>query len=137
MSEVYRQSMSEVEADIRADLTELSDGISQYSFLIECGAQLPEYPKQYRGEEYLIRECQVKTWLYAGWRDEKLLFYGDSESLIVRGALALIWEIYSGRSREETSGYHCGLLEFEGFTSHFTKDQIIGLKKVLEIAGQV
>lgn len=44
MSEQKRESMKQIEDDILADLLELEDQMSQYTFLVECGLELPEYP---------------------------------------------------------------------------------------------
>lgn len=125
------KSMLEIETEIKNDLTELEDQMSQYTFIVECGLDLPDYPKQYRTDEYLIRECQVQTWICAIY-EENLIFMGDSESLIIRGALSLIREIYNGRSREEVRQFHCTLIEEGYFRKHFTQEQLHGLKAILE-----
>lgn len=124
-------TMQELERDICADLRELSDAMSQYSFLLACGKELPEYPAACRIEKYRIPECQAGTWVYAEWTKDGLVFLADSESLIVRGALALLLELYAGRSREEVMGYTCGLFEEKQFTQHFTFGQLRGLRSIL------
>ncbi len=125
-------NMADVEKDIISDLQELADPISQYTFLIGCAGDCEPFPEAYRTEEYLIHECQVNTWMYAGWENGQSVFRADSESLIVRGALALLQELFSGRSREEIADYHCGLLEEECFSRHFTKEQFAGLHAILK-----
>ncbi|SCI77342.1 Cysteine desulfuration protein sufE [uncultured Roseburia sp.] len=124
-------SMAEVEDDIKNDIAELKEEISQYTFLVECGADLPEYPDRYRKNKYLIPECQVRTWVYAEWKNSRLYIRADSESLPVRGALSFLLEIYQDRSVQEIAEYSCTLLQFEPFTKHYTKEQLDGLKKVL------
>ena len=54
MSEQKRESMKQIEDDILADLLELEDQMSQYTFLVECGLELPEYPTALKTDEYLI-----------------------------------------------------------------------------------
>ena len=56
MSEQKRESMKQIEDDILADLLELEDQMSQYTFLVECGLELPEYPAALKTDEYLIHE---------------------------------------------------------------------------------
>ncbi len=124
--------IAETEKDILNDLRELEDTISQYTFLIGCAGECLPFPEEYRTDEYLIRECLVKTWVYAGWEDERCVFLADSESLIVKGALSLLQELYAGRSRMEIAGYHCGLLDEEIFCQHFTGEQIAGLRVILK-----
>ncbi len=122
--------LEELEEDILNDLRELDDPISQYTYLIACAEELLPYPEEYRCDDCLIRECQVKTWVYLGWKDGLCSFLADSESLIVRGALALLQELYSGRDREELAAYHCALLDNELFNRHFTREQLKGLKYI-------
>lgn len=124
--------MQNIEADIIADLTELNDRMSQYTFLVECGTELPHFPEQFRTEENLIHECQVNTWIWAEWRGKFLFFVGDSEALVIRGALSLLMELYNGRTREEIRNFSCSLLNTDCFKVHFTQEQIFGLKHVIE-----
>lgn len=130
--EMQTESMEELEAEIRADLDELSDPFSQFTYLAECGKELPECPERFRAEEYRIPECQVKTWAAAEQTDGVLHFYAWSESMVVRGALDLIEEIYDGRKPEEIRQYSCGLLDDEDFRRHFTPAQRRGLKGILD-----
>ena len=124
--------MEEIEKDILDDLEELGDAISRYTYLTGCASDCAPLPERYWREEYLIPECQVRTWAVMEWRDGKCRFHADSESLIVRGALALLQEIYEDRTLEEVRGYHCGLLENELFAEHFTPEQKKGLNVILK-----
>lgn len=74
MSEQKRESMEQIENDILADLLELDDQMSQYTFLLECGLELPEYPTVYKiGEAAFAPLClfyvriRKKT---GGWHDK-------------------------------------------------------------------
>ena len=77
MSEQKRESMKQIEDDILADLLELEDQMSQYTFLVECGLELPEYPAALKTDEYLIHECQVNTWMHLEWIDDCLKLAGN------------------------------------------------------------
>ena len=125
-------TMRETEADILKDLEELGDTISQYSFLTTCAGECRPFDEAMRTEEYLVRECQMKTWLLVHARDGIIHFSADSESLIVKGALALLQEIFDGRSIEELQGYQCALLNSNLFTRHFTRDQLTGVRAVID-----
>lgn len=121
----------EVEKDILNDLKELEDTISQYTYLISCAYYCEELPEEYRQEQYLVKECQVNTWMHVSWQNDTCTILADSESLIVKGALALLQELYHGRTREEIGDYQCALLEHEIFSKHFTAEQRQGLEGVI------
>lgn len=128
---IVAMNMKETETDILNDLEELDDTISQYTYLLTCARECSPMREEEHTEEHLIRECQVKTWIYTHWDEGKLYLEADSESLIVKGALALLQEIYYGRTREEIREYHCSLLEYDGFTKHFTREQLKGLRVII------
>lgn len=125
-------TMQELEQDIVNDLQELGDTISQYTFLIACAGECPPFPEEFRTEEHLVRECQVKTWIHAEMIDDKVSFLLDSEALIIKGALSLIREIYQGRAVKEVQSYHCTLTEHEEFTKHLTREQLEGVKAIIK-----
>ena len=124
-------TMQEIEQDIFNDLKELGDDISQYTYLLQCASECRDYPEEYRTEVYLVRDCQMKTWLRVAWEKEHCVFDADSEALIVRGALALLQEIFDGRKIEEVKAYNCQLLEEKLFTKHFNRDQLKGLRAIV------
>ena len=127
-----KQSMQELEKEIIADLKELSDVLSQFTYIVECGKEAAAFPEEFRKNEYLIPECQVKTWMAAEWEGGILKFYADSEAAIIRGALSLLAEIYDGRTRYEISRFSCTLIENEMFAAHFTQQQLHGIRVILE-----
>ena len=122
----------ETEEDILADLHELDDPVLQYAYLVACAGDAEPYPDSLRDDEHLVRECQVKTWIDARHHaDGAVRLVGDSESIAIRGALALLEELFDGRRPEELAGYPCGLLDDEAFARHFTKTQLRGLEAIV------
>ena len=126
------ESMQQVEADILADLLELEDQMSQYTFLVECGLELPEYPAKFKTDEYLIHECQVNTWMHVEWTENRLNWQGTSDALVICGALSLLMEIYNERTKDEIQNFHCTLLEQDCFRVHFAQEQLKGLEVMVE-----
>ena len=122
----------ETEEDILADLHELDDPVLQYAYLVACAGDAEPYPDSLRDDGHLVRECQVKTWIDARRHaDGTVRLIGDSESIAIRGALALLEELFDGRRSEELAGYPCGLLDDEAFARHFTKTQLRGLEAIV------
>ena len=126
------KSMQQTEKDILNDLTELGDRMSQYTFLVECGLELPEYPAELKTDDFLIHECQVNTWMHTEWNNGRLYWQGISDSLVICGALYLLMEIYNDRTEEEIKNYRCTLLQKEEFRVHFAREQLTGLEYMLD-----
>ena len=126
-------TMAEVEADVLRDLRELGDEMSCYAYLIGCAREERGYPEELRREQYRIKDCQGMTWAAAHWESGRLYFRGDSDSLIVKGALAILEELYDGRTRREIDGCRVCLLQDEAFIRFFTPEQARGLHAVLAV----
>lgn len=126
-------TMAEVEADVLRDLRELGDDMSCYAYLIGCAQEERGYPKELRTEQYRIKDCQGMTWAAAHWEGERFYFRGDSDSLVVKGGLAILEELYDGRTRQEIDGCRPCLLQNEAFLRYFTPEQAKGLHAVFAV----
>lgn len=124
--------MQEVENSILYDLRELGDVLSRTEFLLRCGKLYKGIPEAERRDSERIRDCQTMTWLHIEWRGDKLFMRADSHSLIVKGALSLIDEMFNGRNRTEVSAFRCGLMESAEFREMFPSGQRKGLASIIK-----
>ena len=83
----------------------LPDWESRFEHLIELGNVLPPMPAALRTEENKVRGCTSQVWMLVGWNGTgdgaKLNLHVDSDAMIVRGLLALVWLAYNGKTRAE------------------------------------
>lgn len=82
-------------------LTEWED---RYAYLIDVGRQLPDLPEDAKTEENRVKGCQATVWLkekITGSNPPVLEFEADSNSAIVKGLIAIMLMIYSGKSAPE------------------------------------
>ena len=124
-------TMKETEESIIEDLKVLGDALNRMEYLIECAREDEGIPEEERREEYLIKDCQMKTWVDASFSDNILDMRTDSESLLVKGALSLIKEIYKGRTPREIASFECGLIHSSLFSDMFNETQSKGLVSVI------
>jgi len=75
----------------------------RYRFLIELGEQLPVLDPGYQTEENRVVGCVSKVWLVAtpGPGADTLVFKGDSDAATVKGLVAILISLYSGKSRRQ------------------------------------
>ena len=73
----------------------------RYEYIIELGRDLPALPEQYRADNYLVPGCQSRVWFNARRDGGRIYFDADSDALIVRGLIALLLRVYSGRLPDE------------------------------------
>jgi cysteine desulfuration protein SufE len=128
-----------VETEIKAiaeDFELFSDWEERYAYLIEIGRALPELAAHERSEAVKVRGCASQVWLIAETRAEapgRLFFRGDSDAHLVRGLIALLLRIYSGRSAEEILSVDAGaFVERLGLSGALTPQRSNGLYAMVE-----
>jgi cysteine desulfuration protein SufE len=93
--------------DLLDEFEMLDDWESRYRHVIDLGKALPPFPDVLRTEEAKVRGCASQVWLSveASGDDPAVLdFSGDSDAHIVRGLLAILLRLYSGRPAAEIVG---------------------------------
>ncbi len=83
------------------DFAFLDDWDDRYKYLIDLGRDLEPYPEDKRDDAHKVRGCASQVWLDAGLNDGKLDLKGDSDAHIVRGLVAVMVALYSGKSPDE------------------------------------
>ena len=81
----------------------LDDWMERYRYLIELGKRLPELPEALRTPENKVLGCQSQVWLVVAESDdpERIVFEADSDAHIVRGLVAILLVMFSGKTRDE------------------------------------
>jgi cysteine desulfuration protein SufE len=69
----------------------------RYRHLMDLGRQLEPLSDAERSEANKVRGCASQVWLVTEPRDGVLHFRGDSDSDIVRGLVAVLVRLFSGR----------------------------------------
>lgn len=114
----------------------LDDWEDRYRYLIDLGRQLPDYPEAERDEAHAVRGCVSRVWLSVRHADGPsgpvLEFTGDSDAHIVRGLVAVLLALYSGRSAEEILAIDAeAVLRRLGLREHLTPQRSNGLSSMV------
>lgn len=91
-------------AEIVENFALLDDWDQRYQYLIELGEQLPAYPDSLRTEDNHVKPCMSTVYVsaYAEAEDpERIHYRGDCDTAIIKGVLALLIDLSSGRRVEE------------------------------------
>ena len=91
--------------DIREDFELLDDWEDRYRYVIELGRKLEPLPDDMRNAVNKVQGCVSQVWLSTTVDPDggtpRLLFIGDSDAHIVRGLVAILFAIYSGKTADE------------------------------------
>ncbi len=81
----------------------LLDGDLEMSinYLIELGDQLAPFPKNNKNEDFIVKGCQSKVWLFAQEEDQRVIFHADSNTVVTKGLVSLLVRVLSGHRAEE------------------------------------
>ncbi|OLP53048.1 cysteine desufuration protein SufE [Rhizobium rhizosphaerae] len=94
-------------ADILENCAFLDDWQDRMSYVIELGRGLPPLPEADRTAENKVQGCASQVWLVSRAEpsgdagDPVLHFKGESDAHIVRGLVAIVLAIYSGKRASE------------------------------------
>ncbi len=90
--------------DIIEDLEFLDEDLERLRYVIDLGAELADFPDEHRTSEFLVQGCTSQVWLVPRLQDgdpPRLVFEADADAQIVRGLVALLLVVYSGRTAAE------------------------------------
>ena len=63
------------------------------NYIIELGNQLTSLPENKKNDDFLVKGCQSKVWLYAEEKSQHVFFNADSNTVITKGLVSLlIWK---------------------------------------------
>ncbi|SHG62125.1 Cysteine desulfuration protein SufE [Hydrocarboniphaga daqingensis] len=82
----------------------LGDWEERYRYLIELGRKLPPLPDDEHNDANKVNGCMSQVWLQSEalpGPPQTLRFLGDSDAHIVKGLIALLFEIVSGRTPQQ------------------------------------
>ncbi len=79
----------------------LGDWEERYRYLIELGQALPAFPEDERTEDTKVKGCVSQVWVVVEPEGGRLTLRGDSDAHIVKGLVALMDRLYSGRTPDE------------------------------------
>jgi len=105
----------------------------KYKKIISLGQKLQKFNEEEKKEKWLIKACQSPLWLKADLNPEgRVLFTGDSESLITKGLLALIIEFYSKQKPEEILKSNPEFITILDFSQYLTARRTNGLQALID-----
>ncbi|MFW6309869.1 MAG: SufE family protein [Prolixibacteraceae bacterium] len=120
-------TIEEVQQEIIEEFSVYEDWMDKYSYLIELGNNLNELDPKEKNEQNLIKGCQSRVWLVAEKKDGKIFFRGESDAVIVKGLVALLLRVVSGRTAKEIIENDLHFIDDLGLKQHLSPTRSNGL----------
>lgn len=117
------------------DFEFLEDWEDRYRYVIDLGKDLPPFPESARTPQNKVQGCVSQVWLETtpgdGF-DPVMEFRGDSDAHIVRGLVAIMLALYSGRRAGEIAAIDAeAVLQRLGLDEHLTPQRANGLRSMV------
>ena len=116
----------------------LDDWDDRYRYLIELGRMLEPLPDALHSDANKVQGCTSQVWLWTTVRPNGedgpvLTFEGDSDAHIVRGLIAVLFALYSGKhARDILSTDALALFDRLALREHLTPQRSNGLRAMVE-----
>ena len=110
----------------------------RYRYVIELGRTLPPLAEAEHNEANKVRGCTSQVWLVThvkpdGAGGPVLSFEGDSDAHIVRGLVAILFAVYSGKNaREIIDTDAIAIFDKLGLRENLTPQRSNGLRSMVE-----
>jgi len=116
----------------------LDDWDDRYRYVIELGRMLEPLPDAVRTDANKVQGCASQVWLGTsvmpdGAAGPTLSFVGDSDAHIVRGLIAILFALYSGKPAPEILKTDAvELFNRLGLREHLTPQRSNGFRSMVE-----
>ena len=124
--------------EITENFSLLDEWDDRYRYVIELGRALAPLPESNRTDKNKVQGCASQVWLATSVRPDGaagpvLSFVGDSDAHIVRGLIAILFVLFSGKAaREILATDAIALFEQLGLREHLTPQRSNGFRSMVE-----
>jgi cysteine desulfuration protein SufE len=125
-------TIEEVQQEIISDFSVYDDWMDKYTYLIELGNELEPIDAAYKIDQNLIRGCQSRVWLQQRLDGERIIFEAESDALIVKGLVALLLKVFSGRTPQEILDAEPYFIDEIGLKQHLSPTRSNGLMAMVK-----
>jgi cysteine desulfuration protein SufE len=123
--------------EILENFSVLDEWDDRYRYVIELGRGLPPLPEAARNDANKVQGCASQVWLSTrvepNGAGPVLEFIGDSDAHIVRGLIAILLALFSGKpARDILSTDALAVFDGLGLREHLTPQRSNGLRSMVE-----
>lgn len=115
----------------------LGDWDQRYQYLVELGENMPDLPDEARTEENKVKGCMSQVWIEASRSKDnpgKIVFHGDCDTSIIKGVLALLFQLSEDRTANEIDKLDVDeFFEKLGLDEHLSPNRHVGVYAIVEL----
>jgi|SRR5690606_23254273 len=120
-------TINEIQDELIDDFSFYTDWMEKYEYIIQLGKEVPLIDEKYKTDNYIIKGCQSKVWLYPEMVDGKIYFKADSDAVITKGLVSLMVKVLSGHTPKEIAEADLYFIDKIGLKEHLSPTRANGL----------
>ncbi|MDC0204681.1 SufE family protein [Flavobacteriales bacterium] len=125
-------TIQEIQAEIVEEFGMFEDWMEKYEYIIELGKNLPLIDDKHKTDNNLIKGCQSRVWLYADYKDGKIIYSADSDAIITKGIVAILIRVLSNQTAEEIAKADLVFIDKIGFKKQLSQTRANGLVSMIK-----
>ncbi len=124
--------ISKIEAEIIEEFELFDEWSEKYEYIIELGQKLSDLDIQYKIDSNKIKGCQSSVWLHAFEKQGLIFFEADSDSIFVKGEIALLIRVLSGQRAGDIIDTELLFIDKIGLRQHLAMTRANGLAAMIK-----
>ena len=124
--------IEKIEKEIIEEFELFDEWSDKYQYIIELGQKLPLLDDKYKIEENKIKGCQASVWLNAYSNEDRIFFEADSDSVFVKGEIALLIRTLSGQRADDIINTELKFIDAIGLRQHIAVTRANGLASMIK-----
>ncbi|MBD1431683.1 SufE family protein [Sphingobacterium sp. DN00404] len=125
-------TINQIQDELIEDFSFYQDWMEKYEYIIQLGKEVPLIKEEYKKDDYIIKGCQSKVWLYPELRDGKVYFTADSDAIITKGLVSLMVKVLSGHTPQEIAQADLYFIDEIGLKEHLSPTRANGLLSMVK-----
>jgi cysteine desulfuration protein SufE len=125
-------STEQAQQELIDEFAMFDNWMDRYQYIIDMGKALPDFPDEWKTDEYKIQGCQSNVWVRHEQQGDQLIFNATSDAAIVSGLIAVLMRIYNERTAKEIIATQPHFLADLGLDKHLSPTRSNGLNAMLE-----
>lgn len=125
-------TINEIQDEIIEEFNDFDDWMDRYQMLIDLGNYLAPLDDKYKTDDNLIDGCQSRVWVQCDLVDGRMQLRAESDALIVKGIVALLLRVLSGKTPQEIIDADLYFIDRIGLREHLSPTRANGLLAMIK-----
>lgn len=119
--------IKEREKKLQEELDSFDDWKERYNYILDLGEELEDMPEELKVDVNKVKGCVSQAWLFGVHKGNTIHFYADSDSLFVKGLVAIMLKLYEGLTPDEILTNNSNFLLDSGLVHNLSPNRANGI----------